>query len=276
MKRLDFHVHCDSNNPVKLDILANACRQHNTIAALSGGLRYGGHDFLPNEEVVEICKRYPDCFLPLAKLDLWETASPDEVYKYAEMGVRGFKCIYPYYEYDHDIYMPVYEAAEKCGLPLLFHTGNYRPNPADIIYKRPMLKNMNPVNLDRIARSFQSLKIVMAHMGTRIYHDEASQYIKMHDNLYADLAGSGQWMRIQPEQLARDLSFDIGILDDRSINNFRKLVLGSDAYVTHPHLIGEAQKYYDALLSRIGIREDIVRDIMGATVASWMNITLDD
>ena len=34
MKRLDLHVHCDSNDPVKLDILANACRQHNTIAAI--------------------------------------------------------------------------------------------------------------------------------------------------------------------------------------------------------------------------------------------------
>lgn len=276
MKRLDLHVHCDSNDPGKLDILANECRRHETIIALSGGLRYGGHDYLPNEEVIEICKRYPDCFLPLAKLDLWETASPDEVYKYAEMGVRGFKCIYPYYEYDHDIYMPVYEAAEKCGLPLLFHTGNYRPNPADIVYRRPVLKNMNPVNLDRIARSFQKLKIVMAHMGTRIYHDEASQYIKMHDNLYADFAGNGQWMRIQPEQLARDLSFDIGIIDERTMNNFRKIVLGSDAYVTFPHLIGESQRYYEALFARIGVRDDIVREIMGGTVASWMNIKLDD
>lgn len=276
MKRLDIHVHCDSNDPEKLDIIAAECRRLQTIIAFSGGPGYGGFDYVPNEEVVEICKRYPDCFLPLAKLTLWDTASADEVYKYAEMGVRGFKCIYPYYEYDHDIYMPLYEAAEKCGLPILFHTGNYRPHPADVVYRRPVLKNMNPVNLDRIARSFPKLNLVMAHMGTRIYHDEASQYIKMHENLYADFAGSGQWMRIQPEQLARDLSFDIGIIDDRTMNNFRKIVLGSDAYVTHPHIIAEAQTYYEMLFARIGVREDIVREIMGGTVAKWMNVKLDD
>ena len=89
MKRLDIHVHCDSTDKAELDILADACRKQNTIAALSGGLRYGGHDFAPNETVVEICKQYPDCFVPLAKLDLWETADPSEVYKYAEMGGKG-------------------------------------------------------------------------------------------------------------------------------------------------------------------------------------------
>ena len=49
MKRLDIHVHCDSTDKAELDILADACRKQNTIAALSGGLRYGGHDFAPNE-----------------------------------------------------------------------------------------------------------------------------------------------------------------------------------------------------------------------------------
>ena len=67
---LDIHVHCDSGDPAKLDFLAETCRSRHTVICLSGGLRYGGHDFLPNDEVIAICKRYPDCFLPLAKLDL--------------------------------------------------------------------------------------------------------------------------------------------------------------------------------------------------------------
>ena len=241
----------------------------------SGGLRYGGHDFLPNDEVIAICRKYPDCFVPLAKLDLWETADPAEVYHYAEKGVKGFKCIYPWYEYDHDIYMPVYEAAAKCGLPLLFHTGNYRPNPADEIYKRPVLKNMNPVNLDRIARSFQNLKIVMAHMGTKIYQDEASQYIKMHANLYADLGGCGQWFRMQSADLAEMLKPDT-LEVDVTMQNYRKLVLGSDAYVNHPSIMIEGAANYERLLRRIGVPKEIIADVMGRTAASWMNIKLDD
>ena len=275
MTRLDIHVHCNSNDPEKLNLLAEQCRREGTIACFSGGLRYGGHDFLPNDEVIEICRRYPDCFVPLAKLDLWETADPAEVYHFAEKGVKGFKCIYPWYEYDHDIYMPVYEAAAKCGLPLLFHTGNYRPNPADEIYKRPVLKNMNPVNLDRIARSFQNLKIVMAHMGTKIFQDEASQYIKMHANLYADLGGCGQWFRMQSGDLVEMLKPDTQEVDV-TMQNYRKLVLGSDAYVSNPSIMINGAANYERLLSRIGVPKEIIADVMGRTVASWMNIKLDD
>ncbi|MBR2372874.1 MAG: amidohydrolase family protein [Lentisphaeria bacterium] len=275
MTRLDIHVHCDINDPEALQRLADQCRREGTIACLSGGLRYGGHDFLPNEEVIDICKRFSDCMVPLAKLDLWETADPAEVYHYAEKGVKGFKCIYPYYEYDHDIYMPVYEAAAKCGLPLLFHTGNYRPSPSDEIYRRPMLRNMNPITLDRIARSFQSLKIVMAHMGTRIFQDEASQYLKIHANLYADLGGSGQWFRMQAHDLAEMFKSDVAEVDV-SMKNYRKLVLGTDAYVHAPEIMTMGAVYYMRLLRRIGVPNAIISEIMGRTVASWMNIELDN
>ena len=273
MTRLDLHVHCNSGDPELLEVLAAQCRRERTMACLSGGLRYGGHDFLPNDQVIDICRKYPDCFLPLAKLDLWQTADPDEVYRYAEKGVRGFKCIYPWYEYDHDIYMPVYEAAEKCGLPILFHTGNYRPNEADILYRRPVLKNMHPINLDRIARAFQKLKIVMAHMGTRIFQAEASQYLKMLPNLYADLGGCGQWLRMQPADLAEMFKPDT-LEVDPSMRNYRKLVLGSDAYVTMPWIMTEGAGAYTRLLQRVGVPAEIIAEIMGRTVATWMGVEL--
>lgn len=274
MKHLDIHVHCDSCKKEEVEILAQNARQNSTVCCLSGGLRYGERDFETNETVLKICKEYPDCFLPLAKLDLWESADPAEVYHYAELGVKGFKCIYPYYEYDHDIYMPVYEAAEKCGLPLLFHTGNYRPSEGDLLYRRPMLKNMHPINLDRIARSFQNLKIVMAHLGTRIYQEEASQYVKMHKNLYADLGGCGQWQRLQADELTELFRSKMSEEND-SAENFRKLVLGSDAYVTWPHLVGKAQGYYLRILERAGVPQDVIDDVMGRTVASWLGVELE-
>ena len=274
MTRVDFHVHCNSANKEELDFLAENCRKLGTYACLSGGLRYGAHDYIPNDEVIAICKRYPECFIPLAKLDLWETAAPNEVYRYAEMGVMGFKCIYPYYEYDHDIYMPMYEAAAKCGKPILFHTGNFRPSPADEIYRRPMLKNMHPINLDRIARSFQNLNIVMAHLGTRIYQDEASQLIKMHANLYSDLGGCGQWQRIRPKELVEMLAPGIQAVDPE-MKNFRKLVLGSDAYVTVPNVMNRGAEYYERLLRESGCPQAVIEDVMGKTVASWLGIKLD-
>jgi len=274
MKYIDMHVHVDSADKDKLDYLAETARKNETMLAMIGGLGYGERDFIPNEQVIEICKKYPDCFIPVAKLTLWDKADPAEVYHYAEMGARGFKCIYPYYEYDHDLYMPLYEAAEKCGMPILFHTGNYRPCHFDTICRRPMIKNMQPLTLDRIARSFQQLNIIMAHLGTKIFQHEAAEYIKCHANLYADLGGCGQWRRIQPKELMELLSQSMTEFDPE-MRNFRKLVLGSDAYVTYPGIVTDGQKYYRLLLERIGVPQEIISDILGGTVAKWFGIELE-
>ena len=275
MTRLDIHVHCNSTAPADLDLLADQCRRMGTMICLSGGLRYGSHDYTPNEEVIAVCKRYPDCFIPFAKLDLWQTADPGEPARWAEMGAKGFKCIYPWYEYDHDIYMPVYEAAEKCGLPILFHTGNYRPCEADTLYRRPMLRNMHPITLDRIARSFQKLKIVMAHMGTKTFQPESVGILQLHKNLYADLAGSGAWGRFQPAEL-HQMFKPAGREVDPAMEQFRNIVLGSDAYVKSPQIMVMGSEHYERLFRRIGVPEELLKDIMGRTAASWMNIRLEE
>ena len=69
MTRLDMHVHCNSTDINDLTFLAEQCRRMGTMICLSGGLRYGGHDYAPNEEVIEICKKFPDCFILLFRAD---------------------------------------------------------------------------------------------------------------------------------------------------------------------------------------------------------------
>ena len=70
MRNLDFHFHCNSNLASDLENTLAACKKMNTVVTMIGGLRYGGHDMVPNEEVLEICKRHSDCFVPVAKFDL--------------------------------------------------------------------------------------------------------------------------------------------------------------------------------------------------------------
>lgn len=280
MNKIDFHVHFNGNDPKEIENLANIGRKDGCMMAMIGGLHYGGYDFIPNEEVLAWCKKYPDVFIPMAKAELWDTASPDEIYRYKEQGFRGIKFIYPYYEYDHDLYMPVYEACEKCGLPVLFHTGEYRPHPFDAIARRPVLKNMAPINLDRIARSFPKLHIVMAHLGTRVWRQQAAELIRIHSNLYSDLAGCGSWQGLQPDQLHQllcptPLTFSARQTDG-IYHNYHKLVFGSDAYVKIPTPHVEGLAHYQRLLLMNAVPESIQRDIMGGTVASWMGIKLED
>ena len=269
---IDFHSHCDVGDPEKIREFVRAYEERDAVACLVGGTLYGSHDMVPNEEVIRICAQYPGRLYPLAKINLWDTPpDPAELHYFAEKGVRGFKFIYPYYEYDHDLYMPVYEEAEKIGLPVLFHTGKYRPNESDIIYRRPVLRNMDPMTLDRIARSFQKLHIVMAHLGTSFWRVQAAELIKTHDNLYADLAGCGSWMALSAEELS-ELLGPLLFVRDKEDRYFDKLVFGSDSYTSNTWPFTEGIVNYEMKLKKVGVSEKTRDLVMGGTVASWIGL----
>ncbi len=271
---LDFHAHCNSGDPSLVRSYVENCEKNDTLAALSGGLHYGGHDYLPNEEVIRICREYPHNLVPLAKLDLWDTPpDPAELRRLADLGARGGKFIYPYYGYDHESYMPVYEELERLGLPALFHTGEYRPNSADVKFRRPVLENMMPLRLDAIARSFPNLHMVMAHLGTELFREMAAGLVKLHPNLYFDLAGSGAFLGVSPVELSRLLKPAVFTRDTEGVH-FRKMVLGSDSYITIPVIQTEAIQAYRNLLLLNRISPEDKAAILGGTVASWMGLKI--
>ncbi len=212
--------------------------------------------------------------VPLAKIDLWDIPpDPAEARRYADMGVKGFKFIYPYYEYDHDSYLALYEEIEKLGFPVLFHTGDYAPNSADIRYRRPVLKNMHPINLDRIARSFQKLHIIMAHMGTVYFRDLAVNLVKTHRNLYFDLAGSGAFLDVDACRMCEYMRSSI-LPGDGPQRLICKLVFGSDSYITAPYIQNQALNAYQDLLFRCRMTEEDTHDVLGGTTAGWMGLKL--
>ncbi|MFA6930504.1 MAG: amidohydrolase family protein [Lentisphaeria bacterium] len=267
---IDMHVHCNSDDPAELRAFVQTCEKNETIAALSGGLHYGGHDYLPNERVLEICREFPHNLVPLAKIDLWDTV-PDlwELRRYTDSGVRGFKFIYPYYGYDHENYLPVYEELEKLGFPALFHTGSYRPNTADVKYRRPILDNMSPLRLDAIARSFPKLPIIMAHLGTSLFRELAAGLVKLHPNLFFDLAGSGAFLGVSPAQLGQLMAPDVFTRDSSGLH-FRKMVFGSDSYVKIPVIQTEALAAYRNILLLNNIPVEDCQAILGGTAATWL------
>lgn len=267
-KTIDEHVHVNINDPEKIRELAEVCRASNTQAVLLGGRDYGGKEYVPNEQVAEIVAQYPDAFLFGAKIDLGETApDPGLVDKYVRMGAVQLKFIYPYFAYDDDRYMPVYERAEQYRIPCLFHTGNYAQHPKDRIIRRPMIRNMQPLTLDRVARSFQNLPIIIAHLGTTFFRLEAAEMVKHFKNVYFDLAGDGSWGTLSAEDMLKLMSFTIPLHDVR-LTGFQRMVIGSDAYVTHKHLIPKSQEYYKLMFEKVGIPEDLEHRICHGNMES--------
>ncbi len=268
--RIDIHTHCDTTDSEEVRQFVEMCQQHQTQACLFSVGPRSGHSFCANEKVLSVARQYHEVLIPFTFLDLWDSIDDINLSALREAGFKGFKCASPYYSYDHDLYMPIYEKAQNLRMPIIFHTGRYRPDSGDRIRQRPVLRNMQPLTLDRVARSFPELKIVVAHLGTSLFRHEAADLLKLHSNMYADLAGSGSWKALSPADLALLLKPPLPGTGSE-FRYFEKLLLGSDAYTSMPHLIEQAQHGYENLLADIGVPQSIQDNIMGKTVNSWIS-----
>lgn len=264
---LDHHAHSDSDDPAQVRAFVRVLQENGIRVCLSGGQWVGDHSYPGNAATLAIARQYPEWIFPLAWVDLDQRPDPAGIARLVEAGYRGFKFIAPWHAYDHDLYMPVYAEIERSGLPALFHTGAYRPCPAqaDPGFRRPLLSNMHPLTLDRIARSFPRFNLIMAHLGTSFFRREAAMLLRLHENLYADLAGSGSWGAFpDPQELA-------ALLTDHSVYGtrtwFHKLLFGSDAYITIPELVPEARKNHLRL-----IPAEHQAAVMGGTMARLLGL----
>ena len=156
-----------------------------------------------DEDIIQLCAKYPDFFVPFGYLD-FDEAGPERIDWLYEQGCIGLKAIWPGKAYDDPAYFRHYEKAEKLGMPILFHVGGspywgpekVRIDPA----KREWSKYMMPITLDGVAKTFPDLPIIMAHLGGGPHTYEMANYIAWgHDNIYLELSVS------QPENVRESL-----------------------------------------------------------------------
>jgi predicted TIM-barrel fold metal-dependent hydrolase len=109
----------------------------------------------------------------------------------------------------------------------------------------------------------------MAHLGSPLFRREAAEMVMLHPNVYFDLAGCGNFLALSPKELADLIRYPYYQVDP-TFRNFDKMILGSDAYLTVPQILSDAQIAYRHLMERIGLPQTICDKIMGQTVASWL------
>jgi len=127
--------------------------------------------YFTNEDLIPWLERYPDILVGMAAIDLSKNPDPPEkIEKLKEKGFTGLKFIHPYYPYNHEVYFPLYEKAEKLGTPILFHTGWVSIGRDDGKYGVDS-NNMRPYCFDKIARAFPRLKMIGAHLGKPHAHE---------------------------------------------------------------------------------------------------------
>ena len=168
----------------------------------------------PNDLTAEWVGKDPDRVIGFAAIDPMEDDHLEEIDRcVSDLGLRGIK-LYPTlgrYDPTDPTVFPMYEKAQRMGLPVLLHLGT-QPHP------RAMLKYSLPLLIDEVAQAFPDLKLVMAHMA-HPWQRDCAVVLRKHPNVYADVSGAG-WVRPWQAWEAFVLMIEWGVTD--------KLLFGSD------------------------------------------------
>jgi len=170
---------------------------------------------------------FGDFAIPVPMVDA-DAIRPEEIDALLARGAAGIKFICPMHSYGDNRYFPLYEAILGRNALAVFHTGYlsdklHRPGGLLGAHDYVDITHMRPAAIDRIARAFPRLKILMAHFGNPWY-EEAWSVIHSFKNVYADISGGTSHkrsMRMWEQIFTHD-----GRADMASIS---KLCFGSDS-----------------------------------------------
>ncbi len=287
MHIFDVHVHYpggfvpmgqqqDQTPQERVDYLAEKLREAGIAkACLLSGRRFGTAG-VGYEEALKTMEPHRDLFVPVAVMDA-DTASPEDIQQWSEMGYKGLKVIGTVKDYDSEDYFPLYEKAEERGMPILFHMGvigggldysrtHPRRDPrAAEMYKMIMERltnppesgqpggffsrrrnvsaiRMRPFHLDTLASNFPCLKMIGAHMGGTGSYEEAASVARWRNFVFFDMSGGET---IERHAMERGLiGHEIGV---------EKLVWGSDC---RPDEILTHVRRFETIFALLNLTED--------------------
>jgi predicted TIM-barrel fold metal-dependent hydrolase len=139
----------------------------------------------PNERVADFC-RASDRLIPFANVNPYVTADLAGELRHCvnDLGCRGLK-LYPTYQHfyvnDARLY-PLYDEAQRLGVPVMIHTGSS-------VFRGSRLKYGDPLYVDDVVVDFPALTMIMAHSGRGFWYDAAFFMAQLHEHVYMEITG---------------------------------------------------------------------------------------
>jgi predicted TIM-barrel fold metal-dependent hydrolase len=152
-----------------------------------------------NDNLTKIVRLYPGKFSGFAHHSIFSEDAPSELQRAVKkLGLKGYKVIASSQKKfidDKSIY-PVWEIAEKLGVPVLIHFGVLGGGGGPALD----LSSMNPLTLWEVAKMFPRIPFVVPHFGAG-YLRELLLLCWSCPNVYIDTSGSNRWMRWMPFEI---------------------------------------------------------------------------
>lgn len=147
---------------------------------------------IPNDVVAEAVRDHPDVFMGFGIVDPWQgEVARREIRRIKELGLHGVGEFNParqhFFPNDPRFY-PLWEEAERQGLPVLFHSGYAAAGSGRPGGRGVKLKYTQPIHLDDVAADFPDLTIIIAHPSWP-WTAESLAIARHKGNVYIDLSG---------------------------------------------------------------------------------------
>ena len=156
---------------------------------------------VPNDFTAQYVAQYPGRAIGFACVDPNDPGAPVELGRsIRDLGLKGLK-LSPVYQ-GFDPWSPpawrLYEVADQLRIPIMFHQ-------AAAFAAQSVLEYGNPVLLDKVARSFPRLRIIVAHLG-QPWAEETVQLLRKHKTMFADMSARyyRRWQFYNAMQAALD------------------------------------------------------------------------
>jgi predicted TIM-barrel fold metal-dependent hydrolase len=268
--RIDAHSHGihaerDAQGRFVPPLMAAWNKDKGAPEALAATLRAQGIERLllldPAPLCFEMQAMFGDFVVPIPLVDM-DRATPEEIDRLLTQGGRGIKFIAPQRSYGDRRYFPLYDVLRARRAPAIFHTGYLVAGGLwDVgglmgVSDHLDITNMRPAAIDRIARAFPDLKVLMAHFGNP-WWEETWTVIKSHKNVYADF--SGGTARTKSLAMWREMFAPNGVLHTGSVS---KLCFACDGSPFFPgDNYGPIFDFYDRFYAAVGAPEELRRRI---------------
>jgi uncharacterized protein len=149
-----------------------------------------GYTEAANDFVAAYCREDPARLVAVGSVLPSHPDPGGEVERLArELGVRGLKIHPPHQGFAPNDYAEgrrpglrsIYEAAERLGLPIIFHTGTS-------VFPGARNRGADPMLLEEVALDFPKLTLVLAHGGRPLWMPAATFLARRFPNVYLEIS----------------------------------------------------------------------------------------
>ncbi len=243
---IDCHTHigklggiAQENKPKNVEDLVLSMKQSEINLSLVIANNLDNLQGTDSQQTIQSVKKYSDKLRAIVKLDYFkikEKQYQQELISSLKNDlVVGLKFFTGYEKYNpcDDSLNFIYKYCQQTKTPIVFHTG-YLLEDFD-----NNEESFDPTIIDRVAKKFPKLNIILAHFGNP-FVKECAKIMKINENVYADL--SGYFTELQPISLKEKQLFkkDIEKLKKES-GGLNKCLFGTDWWLY------DQQKYIEAI-----------------------------